>query len=75
MFFISSKKNTDLKFFQVIRAYEKALKCNVVLVENTKVGGRVEMPKKKKSLHLEKPKSYVFYMKYIVRNLLAFHDV
>jgi len=46
MFFNSSKKNIDLKSFQVIRAYKKALKHNVVLVGNTTVGGRVEMRKK-----------------------------
>lgn len=54
----------------------------MVLAGNATVGGRVEMPKKKtpkekkpKTLYLEKPQSYVFYLKYIVRHLLAFHDV
>lgn len=47
MFFISSKKNIDLEFFQVISAYKKGLKRNVVLVRNTSVGGKIRNTKPK----------------------------
>lgn len=47
MFLVSSEKNIDLKFFQAIKEYKKAHRCNMVLVGNTATGGRVEMPKNK----------------------------